>query len=66
MEFKPKAKTTARPIPLQRRAESPTTAPLLPAPALLAQGLIRTPIQSQRQAAYPVLRAADPGYQAGQ
>ncbi|WP_145975598.1 eCIS core domain-containing protein [Deinococcus gobiensis] len=61
MEFKPKAKTTARPIPIPRHAESPTVEPLLPAGALLAQGLqrlISTPVQSQRQAARPVLQAA--------
>ena len=61
MEFKPKAKSTARPIPIPRHAESPTVVPLLPAGALLAQGLqrlISTPVQSQRQAARPVLQAA--------
>lgn len=69
MEFKPKAKSTVRPIPFQRHAESPTIAPLLPAPALSAQGLqrlISTPVQSQRQAAHPVLQAAGLGYQAEQ
>ena len=39
MEFKPKAKSTARPIPIPRRAESPTIAPLPLANALLVQGL---------------------------
>lgn len=69
MEFKPKAKSTARPIPIPRRAEPPTTLPPPPARALLTQGLqrlISTPVQSQRQAAHPVLQAAGLGYQAEQ
>jgi hypothetical protein len=61
MEFKPKAKNTARPIPLQRRAGPLTVVALPPTRASLAQGLQRftsTPVESQRQAARPVLQAA--------
>lgn len=62
MEFKPKAKTTINPIPLQRRPGSGETASPTPARVSLASHLQRftsTPVQAQRQAVHPVLQAAE-------
>ena len=62
MEFKPKAKTTINPIPLQRRPESGETASPTPARVSLASRLQRftsTPVQAQRQAVRLVLQAAE-------
>ena len=60
MEFKPKAKSTARPIPIPRHAESPTVVPLPPDRALLAQGLQRLPARRPRASVRPHTRSSRP------